>query len=120
MTQQKHRGAFKKGRNSFFSCFLFLRMKVWKVVCFFYRFLSIRVLFSKTVLQIGDFPVCYPFGQKKRILRKVENQSDRFITSYNFTSVSLFITFYAKEYFCYFVYQNEQTETNELLKLIDL
>lgn len=120
MTQQKHRGAFKKGRNSFFSCFLFLRMKVWKVVCFSYIQLSIKVLFSKTVLQIGDFPVCYPDGQKKRILRKVENQNDRIITSYNFTSVSLFITFYEKEHFCYFVYQNEQTETKELLKLIDL
>lgn len=82
--------------------------------------LSIKVLFSKIVLQIGEFPVCYPFCQKKRILRKVEKQNDRIITSYNSTSVSLFITFYAKEYFCYFVYQNEQTETKELLKLINL
>lgn len=60
------------------------------------------------------------FRSEKRILRKVENQNDRIITSYNFTSVSLFITFYEKEHFCYFVYQNEQTETKELLKLIDL
>lgn len=104
MTQQKHRGAFKKCRNSFFSCFLFLRMKVWKVVCFSDIRLSIKVIFSKTVLQIGDFLVSYPCCQKKRILGKIEKQNDRIITSYNFTSVSLFITFYAKEYFCYFVF----------------
>lgn len=77
MTLQKHRGAFKKGRKFFFSCFLFLRMKVWKVVCFLDIQLSIKVLFLKTVLQIGEFPVCYPDGQKKRILRKFEKQNDR-------------------------------------------
>lgn len=120
MTQQKHCGALKNTKYPSFSCLLSFRMKAWRVVCFSDIQLSIKVLFSKTVLQIGDFPVCYSFGQKKRILRKVENQNDRIITSYNFTSVSLFITFYEKEHFCYFVYQSEQTETKELLKLIDL
>lgn len=104
MTLQKHRGALKNAKYPSFSCLLSFRMKVWKVVCFSDIRLSIKVIFSKTVLQIGDFPVCYPCCQKKRILRKIEKQNDRIITSYNFTSVSLFITFYAKEHFCYFVF----------------
>lgn len=120
MTLQKHRGALKK-MPKFLLFLLSFPQNESLESCFFSDIrLSIKVLFSKTVLQIGDFPVCYPFGQKKRILRKVENQNDRIITSYNFTSVSLFITFYEKEHFCYFVYQNEQTETKELLKLINL
>lgn len=89
--------------------------------CLFFRYTAVNQSFIlENCLSDWRFSGLLSFGQKKRILRKVEKQNDRIITSYNFTSVSLFITFYAKEHFCYFVYQNEQTETKELLKLIDL